>query len=181
MTEKNPWKKLSSKIVYENPWIQVQEDQIIQPDGKPGIYGIVNARLATGVLAMTESNEVYLVGQYRYPTEVYSWEIIEGGSERDESALETAKRELEEEAGLIADEWSELGKEFHLSNCFSSERARVFIARNLHEVQSRPDGTEILKVKKVPFSEALRMVDSGEIVDAVTIIALFRAQRELEL
>jgi len=177
MTEKNPWKTLSTKTVYENPWIHVREDQVVRPDGKTGIYGVVSTRIATGVVALTEQNEIYLVGQYRYPTNMYSWEIIEGGSEKNEEALSAAKRELEEEAGLVADEWSELGHEFHLSNCFSSEIGRVFIAQKLRKVKSNPDATEILELKKVPFLEALRMVDSGEIVDAVTIIALFRLQR----
>ncbi|MCB0338105.1 MAG: hypothetical protein KDD53_00810, partial [Bdellovibrionales bacterium] len=69
---RNPWKKLSDKIVYSNDWISVREDQVIRPDGKPGIYGVVSSRVATGVVALTDQNDIHLIGQYRYPTEQYS-------------------------------------------------------------------------------------------------------------
>ena len=181
MSEENPWKTLSSSIKYSNQWMRVREDQVVRPDGKPGIYGVIETRTATGVVALTQANEVYLVGQYRYPTKVYSWEIVEGGTDDGESPLEAAKRELKEEAGLTAEEWSDLGEEFHLSNCISSEKGRLFLARGLVAGTARPEGTEILKVRKIPFTEALRMVDNGEIVDAVTIIGLLRAHRMLGL
>ena len=181
MGEHNPWKTLSSSIVYSNPWMRVREDNVIRPDGEPGIYGVVETRIATGVVALSELNEVYLVGQFRYPTEVYSWEIVEGGADEGEDPLAAAKRELKEEAGIIARDWDELGPEFHLSNCISSERGRLYLARDLELGEADPEGTEVLKLKKIPFIEALCMVDSGEIVDAVTIIGLLRAQRMLGL
>lgn len=174
---KNPWKTLDSKVVYENPWIRVREDAVVRPDGKPGIYGVVETRLATGVIALTPENEVYLVGQYRYPMDSYSWEIIEGGSDDDESALDAAKRELREEAGLEASHWETLGPEIHLSNCHSNERGYLFLATGLTEVESSPDGTEELVIRKVPLAEALAMVDSGEIADAMSIMALLRLDR----
>ena len=174
----NPWKTLSTKEVYKNSWIRVREDQVIRPDGKPGIYGVVETRIATGVLALTDDNQVYLVGQYRYPLDEYSWEIIEGGSDPGETPLATIQRELREEAGLVAEDWEQLGGEFALSNCYSAERAYLFIARGLKEVGSNPDGTEVLKIKKVPFAELLRMVDRGEVKDAMTIVAALRAQRK---
>lgn len=174
---KNPWKTLDTKVVYENPWIRVREDAVVRPDGKPGIYGVVETRLATGVIALTPENEVYLVGQYRYPMDSYSWEIIEGGSDDDESALDAAKRELREEAGLEASHWETLGPEIHLSNCHSNERGYLFLATGLTEVESSPDGTEELVIRKVPLAEALAMVDSGEIADAMSIMALLRLDR----
>ena len=179
MSEENPWKTLDSKLIYKNPWIKVREDQVICPDGSPGIYGVVDTRIATGVVALTDDMQVYLVGQYRYPTDVYSWEIPEGGAENDESALETAKRELKEEAGVIATSWEPLGGELHLSNCISSERGYVFLARGLEECGNSPDHTEVLKVKKVPFSDALLMVERGEITDCISMVALLLASRVL--
>ena len=175
----NPWKTLSSKIVYQNPWITVREDQVTRPDGKPGIYGVVDTRIATGVVAINDKMEVYLVGQYRYPINQYSWEIIEGGTDGNEKPLDCIKRELKEEAGLVATDWVQLGEEWHLSNCFSSERGFVFLARGLSEVGAEPDGTEVLQVKKMPFAEAIKLVDSGEIKDAVSIVGLLRAERYL--
>ncbi len=128
MNRANPWKTLQSKVTYQNAWITVREHDVIRPDGKPGIYGVVETRIATGVVALTDSHEIYLVGQYRYPTNEYSWEIIEGGSDPQETALDAAKRELKEEAGLMAASWEPLGSEIHLSNCHSSEVGFLFTA-----------------------------------------------------
>lgn len=174
--EENPWKTLSGKIIFENPWIRVREDSVINPVGNQATYTVVEARkLAAGVLAFTENEELYLVGQYRYPTKVYSWEIIEGGIEEGEDPLDGIKRELKEEAGLEALFWEELkGGEIHLSNCISDEKAIFFIARGLKEVKREPDPNEILAVKKLPFSQVYKMVLNGEIIDAMTIVAVLR-------
>jgi 8-oxo-dGTP pyrophosphatase MutT (NUDIX family) len=109
----------------------------------------------------------------------YSWEIVEGGADLGEDPLTAAKRELVEEAGLSATHWEQLGSEIHLSNCISSERGYAYLARGLTEGQSHPEETEILQVKKVSFREALAMVDSGEIKDGLSIIAILRAARAL--
>ncbi|MFP6582983.1 MAG: NUDIX hydrolase [Candidatus Hydrogenedentota bacterium] len=175
----NPWKTVKSRIVYKNPWISVREDEVIQPNGTPGIYGVLDTRIANGVVALTPEREVYLVGQYRYPNDVYSWEIIEGGTDEGEEPLECAKRELKEEAGLIAQTWHLLGHEIHMSNCVTSEVGYLFIAEDLMETESDPDDTEILQIRKVPFTDAIAMVESGEIVDAFTIIGLLLAERWL--
>lgn len=179
MTPKNPWKTLSSRPIYENPWLRLREDQVIRPDGKEGIYGVVDTRLAVGVIALTPEKEIFIVGQWRYPLNRYSWEIIEGGGDPNEDGLVTAKRELKEEAGLVAETWRTLGGEVHLSNCFSSERAVFFVAENLTQVGAEPEGTEELELRKIKFLDALAMVDTGEITDAMTIIALNRLRQEL--
>ncbi len=168
----NPWTTLESRLVYRNPWITLREDQVLRPDGQPGIYGVVETRLAAGVLALTPEEELYVVGQFRYTMNEYSWEIIEGGTETDETALEAAKRELREEAGLVAEHWEPLGGEIHVSNCHSSERGYVFVATGLSEVEACPDETEDLQVRKIPFDEALRMVEQGEIKDGIAMIGI---------
>lgn len=174
MERKNPWKTLDSKVVYQNPWITVREHQVIRPDGKPGIYGVVEARIATGVVALTPKQEIYLVGQFRYATNEYSWEIIEGGTDRDETPLSAAVRELQEEAGLIAQKWSPLGGEIHLTNCHSSEIGQLYLAEDLSTTDTNPDGTELLELRKIPFAQAVQMVDAGEIKDAMSIIGINR-------
>jgi len=174
-----PWKTLTQEIKYKNDWMQVREDKVIRPDGLEGIYGVIETRIATGVLALTPDNRVYLVGQYRYTTDNYSWEIIEGGSDPGENAMETAKRELQEEAGLIAHSWEPLGHEIHLSNCISSERGFLFIARDLEETEATPEGSEVLQIKTVSIPEAMEMVLAGEIQDAMTIIGLNLIDRKL--
>ena len=181
MSEENPWKTLSTRTVYQNHWITVRENDVIRPDGKPGIYGVVDCRIATGVVALTETNDIYLVGQYRYATEMYSWEIIEGGADRGELPLTAAKRELAEEAGLEAADWSQLGGELHLSNCHSSEIGFLYIARNLKAVPSSPEGTEVLQIKKIPFSQALADVHAGRIVDCMSVIAILLAAGQIRV
>jgi ADP-ribose pyrophosphatase len=179
MTVRNPWTRISTRLIYENAWIRVREDQVLSPSGKPGIYGVVEPRIAVGVVALTDSQEIFLVGQYRYPLDVYSWEIPEGGGEEDESALVSAQRELQEEAGIIATSWEPLGGEVHVSNCYTSERGYLFLARGLTLVASAPDDTEELALKKIPFREALAMVERGEITDSLSIIAILRTARIL--
>lgn len=176
---RNPWKTRDTRVVYTNPWITVREDSVVQPSGKDGIYGVVQTRIATGVIALTAEHEVVLVGQYRYPTNHYSWEIIEGGAERDEAPIEAAKRELAEEAGVVAEQWEPIGSDIHLSNCHSDEIAYLFLATGLSEVPQKPDETEELRVARVPLLSAIEMIDSGEIKDALSIIGLLRIARRL--
>lgn len=179
-TEKNPWTTTGTSEIYKNHWIRLREDQVIRPDGKNGIYCVVEARnAATGVIALDEQGNIVLVGQYRYPVEEYSWEIIEGGAEEGETPLQAIQRELSEEAGLTADKWRPLGGEVLLSNCFSDERGYLFVAEGLHSVGEHPEGTEVLQIKKVPFEEAYQMVMSGEIKDGMSVIALMRFKLEM--
>lgn len=179
MTTKNPWKTIRSTRVYSNSWMSVREDDVIRPDGQEGIYGVVETRAASGVVALTPERDVYLVGQYRYPTEMYSWEIVQGGADEGEDPLTACKRELREETGLIAQQWNQLGGEVHLSNCISSERGYLYIAEDLSETEASPEGTEVLLVKTVTFEEALDMVESGAIADAMSIIGIYQAEKWL--
>lgn len=167
----NPWQKVSTRVVYDNPWIRVREDEVVRPDGRPGIYGVVHFKnVAVGVLAV-EDGLLYLVGQYRYPLERYSWEIPEGGCPEGEDPLREARRELEEETGLRARRWTKMG-EAHLSNSVSDELAVWFLAEGLEQGECRPEGTEKLQVRRVSLSEALGMVNSGEITDAISVLAI---------
>lgn len=175
----NPWKTLSSRVVYENPWIKVREDRVVRPDGKDGIYGVVDCSIATGVVALTPAREVCLVGQYRYPINQYSWEIIQGGTQDGESPLGAIQRELREEGGLKARSWLQLGDECHLSNCHSSEVGYLYLAWDLESVPASPEGTEVLELRRVSFSKCMQMVASGVIKDAMSIIGLFRTQEYL--
>jgi 8-oxo-dGTP pyrophosphatase MutT (NUDIX family) len=167
----NPWQTLGSRRVYENPWISVREDSVIRPDGEPGIYGVVHYKnTAVGVLPV-EDDHVYLVGQYRYPLERYSWEIPEGGCPEDEEPLEAARRELKEETGLEARSWSRLGEAF-LSSSVADECAVWFLATDLVPGESQNEGTEVIGVRRVPLREAVAMAMDGRITDALSILAL---------
>lgn len=169
----NPWTTISTRNVYDNRWIGVREDAVLRPDGEQGIYGVVHFKhIAIGVLAV-EDDSIYLVGQYRYPLERFSWEIPEGGCGEDEDPLEAARRELEEETGLSAKRWRKLG-ESHLSNSVSDELAVWYVATELTQGESRPEGTEQLEIRRVPLSDALRMVLNGEITDAISQLAIMQ-------
>lgn len=167
----NPWRVVGSRAVYENPWISVREDEVIRPDGDPGIYGVVHYKnTAVGVLPI-EDGHVYLVGQYRYPLERYSWEIPEGGCPEGEEPLEAARRELREETGFEARHWEKLG-EADLSNSVADERAVWFLATGLTPGEQTPEGTEVIGVRRVPLGEALAMALGGGMRDALSQLAL---------
>jgi 8-oxo-dGTP pyrophosphatase MutT (NUDIX family) len=170
--EANPWKTLSSRAVYENPWIGVREDQVIRPDGLSGIYGVVHFKnRAVGVLPVERDGTIWLVGQYRYPLAAYSWEIPEGGCPETESPEETARRELREETGLVA-EGLELVATSHLSNSVSDELGYVFRATDLVKGADQQEGTERIAVRRVAWEEAWRMYKAGEITDSLSVVAI---------
>jgi 8-oxo-dGTP pyrophosphatase MutT (NUDIX family) len=177
----NPWTTLSSQCVYENPWIRVREDQVIRPDGAPGIYGVVHFKnRAVGVLPVERDGSVWLVGQYRYPLGAYSWEVPEGGSPEGERPEETARRELREETGLSAGHL-ELVATAHLSNSVSDELGYVYRATELIPGTNSPEGTERLMTRCFPWAEAWQMLSNGEITDSLSVIALLHeAVRRLE-
>lgn len=171
----SPWETLASREVYDNAWIRVREDSVIRPDGEQGIYGVVHFKnVAVGVLAL-EDDSIYLVGQYRYPLEQYSWEIPEGGCPEGEDPLDAAKRELAEETGLRAERWEQMGSA-HLSNSVSDEIAVWFLASGLKQGEHNPEGTEQLKIRRVSFDEALEMIFQGEIMDAMSQLAIMQHQ-----
>src|SRR5262245_38952465 len=163
----NPWKTLDTRVVYDNPWIRVREDQVIRPDGNPGIYGVVQYKnIAIGILPIDDQGFTYLVGQYRYTLDQYSWEIPEGGCREGEEPIEAAKRDLLEEAGLVGDRWQALGK-LHTSNSVTDEWGIYYLATGLTRGEAQPEGTEMLELMRVPCDEALRMVTNGEITDSL--------------
>ncbi|MBV8251853.1 MAG: NUDIX hydrolase [Chitinophaga sp.] len=176
---KNPWKITSSELKYENNWISVTHHQGVNPAGNPGIYGVVHFKhLAVGVLPLDEEMNTYLVGQYRFPLNRFSWELPEGGGTFGEDPLDTARRELLEETGLVAREWEVLTR-LDTSNSVTDESAIVFLARGLEQQESTPEETEQLLVRKVPFEEAYRMVKDFEITDSLSVAAIQQLKLQL--
>jgi len=171
----NPWQTNSTREIYNNPWIRVREDQVIRPDGRPGIYGVVEFKnWAIGIVPVSGDGDTYLVGQYRYTLKDYSWEIPEGGGAIGIAPLESAQRELLEETGIQAGHWTYLG-EVHTSNSVTDEIGFLFLAQQLRLGESTPEETERLEVKRMPLAEAVQHALSGEISDSLSVIGLLRA------
>jgi 8-oxo-dGDP phosphatase len=174
-------KKISSKIVHQNPWFSIRHDRIDKGENKgEGDYFVLETPPAVFIVALTEKDEVCLIGQERYPTKLYSWEVP-GGRSDDQPLLEAAKRELKEETGIEAEHWEEMGK-FQTMNGVSTEISHVFLARDLKQTSESKQAEEgITELKKIPFKNALDLVKSGEITDGQTIAALTQTALRLGL
>ncbi len=177
----NPWKKISGKKIYDNPWITLNEDQVINPGGGENIYGKVHFKnFAVGIIPLDENNNTWLVGQWRYSLNAYSWEIPMGGGPIDVDLLQSAQRELKEETGLTAQSW-ELFLKMHTSNSVTDEVGYAFVARDLKQGETAFEETEDLDIKKLPFAQAVDMVMSGSITDSLSMIAILKLARLINL
>jgi ADP-ribose pyrophosphatase len=174
--EENPWQITAEKNVYDNNWINLTEYQIINPSGNPGIYGKIHFKnVAIGVLPLDNDLNTYLVGQYRFALNQYSWELPEGGGPVGTDPLASAKRELLEETGLKANTWTVLQR-MHLSNSVSDELSIIYIARNLEQFEAEPEDTEQLQVRKMPFEDVYQMVCNNQITDSITVTAVLKVK-----
>jgi len=173
----NPWQTLRSTVVYDNPWVRVRHEEVTTPGGKPGIYGVAHFKhKAIAIVPIDEEGNTWLVGQYRYPLEAYSWEIPMGGGSLDVDPLESARRELQEETGLTAQRWACIAR-IHTSNSVTDEEGFIFIAEELTPGLTQFDETEVIQVKKVPLTEAVRMVMDNEITDSLSVYGLLKVAR----
>lgn len=167
---------MSEELRYETPWIAVSHHEILDPSGRQGIYGVVHFKnLAIGVVALDAELNTWIVGQYRYPVQAYSWEIPEGGGDRSIPPQDSAERELREEAGIVAGKWTEILR-MDLSNSASDEHAILYVAQDLTFFEPEPDHNEELALRKLPFEELYGMVVRGEVIDSLTVAAVLRVK-----
>lgn len=171
-----PWRRLTTRPVYENRWIRVREDQVELPDGRTTIYGVVHCGPCVGVLPFLDRDTVVLVGQYRYVAGDFYWEMPTGGIKPGESEAAAVQRELAEEAGYHAERLRKLCA-YHTSKSVVDETAHLYLAEGLRPVERRADPTEFIEVRAFPFDEVVCMVERDEIKDSMTIIAVLHAAR----
>lgn len=168
------WKTLDSKIVYDNAWITLREDRVINPGGGENQYGHIQfKKKAVGIVPIDADGNTWIVGQQRYTLGEYSWEVPMGASEDGEEPLDTAYRELQEETGLTAGRMTQLMK-LHTSNSITDEVGFVFVAEALEEGETNFDEMEVLDVRKLPLSEVVAMIERGEMTDAISVAAILR-------
>jgi len=178
---KHKWKTHKSDIVYDNAWIRVEHDEVTTPSGTAGIYGrVIFKNKAIAIIPIDKDLNTWLVGQYRYTLQEYSWEIPMGGGPKGEDFIAAAKRELKEETGIQANKWTQLMR-IHTSNCVTDEEGFIYLAEELEMGQTEFDETEDLQIKKLPFVNVLEMVLDGRITDSISIAGILLLARKLNL
>ncbi len=172
MTAPNPWEILNSRTVYQNPWMSVQEDTVITPTGKRGVYGYVQSNDSVMVVVLNKKGEIYLVHTFRYPDQSWNWELPGGGGDQ-QHPVAAAKRELEEETGILARDWERLGKT-SVCNGLMTEKMTTYLARDLSFSGTRESTDEqIIDARFFSQDEIHAMIDRGDINDAQSITGLF--------
>jgi len=168
------WNRLKSAVVYDNPWITVFDEKVLNPNGGESQYGRIHFKSkAIAIVPLDEDGNTWLVGQNRYTTDEYSWEVPMGGSDAGEDPIDTAKRELKEETGLTAGKLEQIMR-LHPSNSITDEEGFVFVATNLEQGETDFDDDENLQVRKLSLVDAIEMVKRNEITDAISVAALLR-------
>lgn len=179
MKNDHPYKTLGSKTVYKNPWIRVREDKIVRPDGTEGIYGVVESQDSVMVVVLNDENEAYLVYAYSYPSQSWNWELPGGGGD-GEDAVVASKRELFEETGIIAKDWTLLGKT-RVCDGLMTERQSTYLARNLKMTDKKDAADEAIVSHGTFYSwEKIHdMIQKGEINDGQSLSGLYLAEQWL--
>lgn len=176
---RNPWKKLSSKVIHENEWIKLIEDEVITPFNKKGIFFYVSKMPCPIIIPLTNKKEVYFVGQWRYPINKYSWEFPMGTVEEKENILNAAKRELLEETNLRAKNWKLVGS-FYFANGVMDQIAYIYLATDLFKSEGISEETEELQIKRLSFFQIEKMIKENKITDGPTIAAYYKLKLYLK-
>jgi 8-oxo-dGTP pyrophosphatase MutT (NUDIX family) len=172
MTKDNSWKTLSSKLVYKNNWINVKEDHFVTPQGKEGVFGIIETRQFVIIIPKIK-NQFFLIETYRYPIKEWSLEFPAGGIEEGDSVEKTVHKELKEEVGLTTDCITKLGF-FYSASGISNAGFHIYVAEDCNPTSRElEDLEEGMKVKKYTEEELKKMISEGRIIDSQTVTAFY--------
>lgn len=174
MEQYGPWKIKERNLKYKNSWITVFEDKVINLSGKDGIYGHMKIKDGVNVLPIDEEGNVYLGREFHYGVGKATIEVIAGGIEAGESPSNTAKRELREELGIIAEEFIDFGIT-HPLTAYSDTTSYLYLAKKLSFSSQELEDSEEIEIVKVSLSEAVEMVNSGKITSAESCILILKA------
>ena len=168
------WTPLKQRVGYDNPWIKVTEYDVIDPSGNSGVYGLVHFKRRTiAVIGINEVGNTYLVGQTRFPLGRFEYEIPAGGMDEGETLEDAARREFEEETGLLANRLKPI-QVIHPSNGITDEEVTIFIAWDLEQGTVARESTEDIAMVEISLEEAFRKVLDGELSDAPSVAGLLR-------
>lgn len=180
--QKEKWEILKSEKIYSDPWIKLRKDTILRPNGVAGTYSVAEIKGGIGVVALNSENKIYLVGQYRYTVDRYSWEIPQGAFsnfEHTDDPLATAQRELKEETGITASKWRKLGF-IHTLLGSTTDEVHLYLAEELTLGNPHPDDTENFKILLVTFEEFYKMFDDNKITDAASITGVILSEKMIK-
>jgi 8-oxo-dGTP pyrophosphatase MutT (NUDIX family) len=179
MKKHGPWTIKETRLVYQGELMKVFEDAVIKPDGQDSTYATVRAKDGAGVLALDDEGFAYFVKEFRYALGREDIEIVGGAIDEGEERIEAARRELREELGIEAEEWTELGRMYHSTSLVNSS-STLFLAQKLTFTEKDTDSGEVLKTVKLPFAEAVEKALNGEFTHATTCVLVLRAQHHLQ-
>lgn len=179
MTQHGPWFINTSQDVYTDPWLSVRCDQVTRPDGKPGTHSVVTIKPGVSVLAIDDEQNVFLTDEFHYAIGRDSLETVSGGIDEGETAEQAARRELQEELGLLAEEWIPMGTVDPFTSSLLSP-TQLFLARGLTETEPNPEGTELIRKRRLSFMEAVEKVMSSEITHAPSCVLILKTERWLQ-
>jgi 8-oxo-dGTP pyrophosphatase MutT (NUDIX family) len=173
---KCPYETLKTRDIYHDSWVHVREDHVVHPNGQQGHFTVINMNPGVCVLPVTADHMTYLVKQYRHAISQESIELVSGAIEKGETPLAAAKREMQEEIGLEAKEWIDLGIVNPLTTLVNVPN-HMFLARQFKENKGHRDPTEPLEVVKVPLAKLIDMVMCCVITHAPSCVLILKAER----
>ncbi|HYE64901.1 MAG TPA: NUDIX hydrolase [Pyrinomonadaceae bacterium] len=173
-----PWTITETARMYRHELIEVFEDQVIKPDGQPGVYATVKIKEGASVLALDQDGFVYLTKEFRYALGRESIEVVSGAIDEGERPVEAAQRELREELGIEAAELIELGRVDPIPSMVDSP-SHLFLAVSLKFKDQKQEGSEVIEPVKVKLEDAVRMAISGEITHGSSCVLILRANSYL--